>query len=220
MQEMQENLKMNTTDYDQMKQRNNKAWKIATVSLGLVTVLSVGALAFTNMEHQKNFNKIESERNSAQKLVKEYEIATNTKPEEIKEIVKDKKPDEKVPLQVHTFKDVKLKELMKKLGKNAVISGGRIFTNNDGSYAFADLGANDVVKEENEIWDKIGQGWANFYYRNLPNGEWRKIYAGNGVIFCKDIEEEAKVALRTMKGEADFECVIDDNVVPIKTEKF
>lgn len=206
MQEMTEQNPNISLMSPQSQKASVKGWKMATIALSATVILGGSILGYLVMDQNGRLNKSENETkeakieiNKAREVIEKYETATKTKVEEIK----NEKQETIKQIVMPTTYDVKLDQLLEKIGRGAFMTRGELFTNDAGTYAFAKLG----LVGTQQIKDKLGNevsalgigGWGADYYRELPNGEWKLAAQGHTAPKCTEINDEVRKAYRTLK---------------------
>lgn len=185
----------------------------------LTTVAAVGALAYTIITNQTQRQQLyhdlsvsKEETKKAQETVIKLEEAA--KPDQ--SIAKENKTTEEKTV-VNNNKsiayDVKYQQLLDTMGKDKLIRHGQIFTNKAGTYAFASLQVGGLNKEKDNLGNEnlviAGGGWAEEYYRELPNGEWKYAFGGHMAMKCSDYSAEIRKIYHDVErpdGQNNYSC--------------
>lgn len=190
-----------------------------TPLFALTTVAAVGALAYTiitsqsqrqQLYHDLSVSKEETKKAQEnviklEKTVKsDQSIAKENKTTENKTVVTNNKS---------VAYDVKYQQLLDTMGKDKLIRHGQIFTNKAGTYAFASLQVGGLNKEKDNLGNEnlviAGGGWAEEYYRELPNGEWKFAFGGHMPMKCSDYPAEIRKIYHDVErpdGQNNYSC--------------
>ena len=185
----------------------------------LTTVAAVGALAYTIITSQNQRQQLyhdlsvsKEETKKAQETVIKLEEASKTEQSVAKE---NKTTEEKtvVTNNKSVAYDVKYQKLLDVMGKDKLIISGQIFTNKIGTYAFASLQVGGFNKEKDSLGNEnlviAGGGWAEEYYRELPNGEWKYAFGGHMAMKCSDYSAEIRKIYHDVErpdGQNNYSC--------------
>jgi hypothetical protein len=190
-----------------------------TPLFALTTVAAVGALAYTIITNQNQRQQLyhdlsvsKEETKKAQETVIKLEEAA--KPDQ--SIAKENKTTEEKTVVTNNKSiayDVKYQQLLDTMGKDKLIRHGQIFTNKAGTYAFASLQVGGFNKEKDSLGNEnlviAGGGWAEEYYRELPNGEWKYAFGGHMAMKCSDYSAEIRKIYHDVErpdGQNNYSC--------------
>ena len=190
-----------------------------TPLFALTTVAAVGALAYTIITSQNQRQQLyhdlsvsKEETKKAQETVIKLEEAA--KPDQ--SIAKENKTTEEKTVVTNNKSivyDVKYQQLLDTMGKDKLIRHGQIFTNKAGTYAFASLQVGGFNKEKDSLGNEnlviAGGGWAEEYYRELPNGEWKYAFGGHMAMKCSDYSAEIRKIYHDVErpdGQNNYSC--------------
>lgn len=190
-----------------------------TPLFALTTVAAVGALAYTIITSQSQRQQLyhdlsvsKEETKKAQENVVKLEEATKSD----QSIAKENKTTEEKTVVANNMSvayDVKYQQLLDTMGKDKLIRHGQIFTNKAGTYAFASLQVGGLNKEKDNLGNEnlviAGGGWAEEYYRELPNGEWKYAFGGHMAMKCSDYSAEIRRIYHDVErpdGQNNYSC--------------
>lgn len=190
-----------------------------TPLFALTTVAAVGALAYTIITSQSQRQQLyhdlsvsKEETKKAQETIIKLEETAKTDQTVAKE---NKTTEEKtvVANNKSVAYDVKYQQLLDTMGKDKLIRHGQIFTNKAGTYAFASLQVGGLNKEKDNLGNEnlviAGGGWAEEYYRELPNGEWKYAFGGHMAMKCSDYSAEIRRIYHDIErpdGQNNYSC--------------
>jgi len=194
-----------------------------TPLFALTTVAAVGALAYTIITSQSQRQQLyhdlsvsKEETKKAQENVVKLEEATKSD----QSIAKENKTTEEKTVVANNMSvayDVKYQQLLDTMGKDKLIRHGQIFTNKAGTYAFASLQVGGLNKEKDNLGNEnlviAGGGWAEEYYRELPNGEWKYAFGGHMAMKCSDYSAEIRRIYHDVErpdGQNNYSCRTDN----------
>lgn len=194
-----------------------------TPLFALTTVAAVGALAYTIITSQSQRQQLyhdlsvsKEETKKAQENVVKLEEATKSD----QSIAKENKTTEEKTIVANNMSvayDVKYQQLLDTMGKDKLIRHGQIFTNKAGTYAFASLQVGGLNKEKDNLGNEnlviAGGGWAEEYYRELPNGEWKYAFGGHMAMKCSDYSAEIRRIYHDVErpdGQNNYSCRTDN----------
>ena len=211
---------MSTFDTPAVQQVAVEKKKMSLTPLfALTTVAAVGALAYTIITNQTQRQQLyhdlsvsKEETKKAQETVIKLEEAA--KPDQ--SIAKENKTTEEKTVVTNNKSiayDVKYQQLLDTMGKDKLIRHGQIFTNKAGTYAFASLQVGGFNKEKDSLGNEnlviAGGGWAEEYYRELPNGEWKYAFGGHMAMKCSDYSAEIHKIYHDVErpdGQNNYSC--------------
>lgn len=190
-----------------------------TPLFALTTVAAVGALAYTVITNQNQRQQLyhdlsvsKEETKKAQETVIKLEEASKTE----QSVAKENKTTEEKTVVTNNKSiayDVKYQQLLDTMGKDKLIRHGQIFTNKAGTYAFASLQVGGFNKEKDSLGNEnlviAGGGWAEEYYRELPNGEWKYAFGGHMAMKCSDYSAEIHKIYHDVErpdGQNNYSC--------------
>lgn len=190
-----------------------------TPLFALTTIAAVGALAYTIITSQNQRQQLyhdlsvsKEETKKAQETIIKLEETVKTDQTVAKE---NKTTEEKtvVANNKSVAYDVKYQQLLDTMGKDKLIRHGQIFTNKAGTYAFASLQVGGLNKEKDNLGNEnlviAGGGWAEEYYRELPNGEWKYAFGGHMAMKCSDYSAEIRRIYHDVErpdGQNNYSC--------------
>ncbi len=218
-----------TSSYDNTKdlKKPSNPWKIIGIVTSILSVIFLLVASFlyfySNQKIDEGTNLVkqyQKELTESKTVIAEYESATKTKVVDTKdqdEAKTEEKTEQKVEKQIVKWNDLNINfaQLTTIVGDDYRITGGRIVTNEDGTKVIAKLNVSKMEKvvDPNGLAMPryVDHGMAaqtNVYSRKLPSGAWQfvGVYAANGmgVIECKNVSEEMKVAVTVLnKYESD-----------------
>ena len=211
---------MSTFEMPAIQQVAAEKKKISLTPLfALTTVAAVGALAYTIITSQSQRQQLyhdlsvsKEETKKAQETIIKLEETAKTDQTVAKE---NKTTEEKtvVANNKSVAYDVKYQQLLDTMGKDKLIRHGQIFTNKAGTYAFASLQVGGLNKEKDNLGNEnlviAGGGWAEEYYRELPNGEWKYAFGGHMAMKCSDYSAEIRRIYHDIErpdGQNNYSC--------------
>lgn len=218
-----------TSSYDNTKdlKKPGNSWKIIGITTSILSVILLLVVSFlyfySNQKIDEGTNLVkqyQKELTESKTVIAEYESATKTKVVDTKdqdEAKTEEKKEQKAEKQIVKWNDLNINfaQLATIVGDDYRITGGRIVTNEDGTKVIAKLNVSKMEKvvDPNGLAMPryVDHGMAaqtNVYSRKLPSGAWQfvGVYAANGmgVIECKNVSEEMKVAVTVLnKYESD-----------------